>query len=496
VNIQSKLLDTPRTRQQSGSTIVTVLGFIVVTSMVFGAVLTRGMHTFRQVSHIASWQEALLAAESGSDTGMNELRKTLVDPTGSFAGWSTVDANGVALPNHGRHLSIPQIVHAGEGNTQLDVEVTVDAPRELNYDGNVDYVEQVPFGSPRQWYRIRSTGTTYLPGAARITPDKRDHLLRQLSFVWNPKTKQPVARPQSSRLVELLVKPTGFENAIVSDLPINLNNEKITVDSYDSRYANKSTNGLYDPAKRLENGDVATNSQLLQAGDAHIYGDAYTNAGTIQNGANIAGEQHNDYYQELNPIKKPEWTNISPGPPVLSGSTTLTGGTEGNPKRYKFNSMSITGNEVLTFAPSSPGVESYTEVWITGDFKTSGSGSIVVQPGANVKIFLEGNADIKGNGTMNANSRPVQLQILAVEPPGGSSRTMNFSGNGVIVAAIYAPDHDIVFGATGSAGTMWGSLTGKSLTMGGTTFIHYDEALADLGYVTNYKIRSWFEDAK
>ena len=32
--------------------------------------------------------------------------------------------------------------------------------------------------------------------------------------------------------------------------------------------------------------------------------------------------------------------------------------------------------------------------------------------------------------------------------------------------------------------------------MGGTTYIHYDEALADLGYITDYKIRSWFEDAK
>lgn len=495
MNIRSKTFATSRVRKQSGSTIVIVLGFIVLTSMVFGAVLTRGMHTLRQVSHIASWQEALLAAEAGSDIAMNELRKTLVDPTGAFSGWSNVDANGATLPNNGLRLTMPQIAHAGEGNTQLDMSATIDAPPELNYGERMD-TPQLLGGGKRQWYRIRSTGTTYLPGAARITPDKRDHLLRQFSFVWDPKTKAPVARPQSSRLVELLVKPSSFENAIVSDLPINLNNHKIEIDSYDSRYANKSTNGLYDPAKRLENGDVATNSQLLQAGDAHIYGDAYTNAGTIQNGANISGEQRNDFYQELIPIKKPTWTNVTPGPPVVSGSTILTGGTEANPKRYKFNSMSLTGNEVLTIAPSDPGVESFTEIWITGDLKTSGSGSIVVQPNANVKIFIEGNVDIKGNGTMNANSRPVQLQILAVEPPAGQTRNMTFAGNGVIIAAIYAPDHDIKFGATGSDGTMWGSLTGKTLTMGGTTFIHYDEALADTGYITDYKIRSWFEDAK
>src|SRR6185436_18616186 len=105
--------------------------------------------------------------------------------------------------------------------------------------------------SQRQWYRVRSSGTTYMPGAARLSADKRDHLLRRLSFVWDRKTGQKVAKPQSTRLVELLVKPTSFENAIVSDLPMALNNHKIVVDSYDSREETKSTSGLYDPAKRL-----------------------------------------------------------------------------------------------------------------------------------------------------------------------------------------------------------------------------------------------------
>jgi hypothetical protein len=73
---------------------------------------------------------------------------------------------------------------------------------------------------------------------------------------------------------------------------------------------------------------------------------------------------------------------------------------------------------------------------------------------------------------------------------------MSFSGHGVIVAAIYAPQHNVVFGATGSAGTMWGSLTGRSITMGGTTYIHYDEALADTGHITDFRIKSWFEDVR
>ena len=469
-------------RREGAATTIAVLGFITVISLVFSSVLIRSMNTYRQVSHIASWQESLLAAESGSDMAMAELRKTLVDPAAAFADWIKTADDGAPLPNGGMRYVCPTLVHGGEGNDRIDATVIVDAPPEL-LDGN-----------DRQWYRVRSTGTTSLPGPARLTADKRDHLLRRLNFVWDRKTGERVNKPQSTRLVELLVKPVSFENAIVSDLPMSLNNHKIVIDSYDSRSETTSTNGLYDVAKRLENGDVATNSRLIDAGDATVYGDAYTNAGTIENGANIIGEQRDDFYQDLNPVKQPEWVAIEFSPSRVNGTTTLTGGTKQNPKRYKLDSMTIAGTEVVTFAPSAPGVESYVEVWLTGDLKASGSGTIAVSPNTNVKIFLEGNIDIKGNGTFNANSQPGRLQILGIEPPGGQVRTMSFSGNGVIVAAIYGPDHEVVFGATGAVGTMWGSLTGRSITMGGTTYIHYDEALADSGYITDYKIRSWFED--
>lgn len=457
--------------------------FMTVLSLVAVTVLRRTMNTYRHVSHIATWQEALLAAEAGSDTAMVELRKTLTDPTNAFAGWTTTSPDGLPLLNQAKTYSPAQLTHGGEGNTLLNMKVTLDAPPELHD------------GSERQWYRIRSTGTTYLPGPRQLSGDKRDHLLRRLSFVWNRKTNAQVIRPEATRLVELVVKPTSFENAVVSDLRMSLNNYKIVVDSYDSRFADKSTNGLYDPAKMLENGDIATNSQLIDAGDAHIYGDAYTNDGIIANGANITGEQRTDFYQDLQPITKPSWTTLTAGGPTsIRGSATLAGGTKAAPTRYKLSRLAIQGTEVVTFAPVTPGVESYAEVWITGDLTAAGSGTIAIQPNMNVKIFLEGNIDIKGNGTFNANSQPGRLQILAVKPSNGSTRTMNFSGNGVIVAAIYGPNHDVTFGATGSAGTFWGSLTGRTITMGGTTYIHYDEALADTGHITDFKIQNWFED--
>lgn len=474
-----------RRTQQDGNVSMLVLAIMSILLMVAGTVLTKTLQTHRHVSHVTSWQEAILAAEAGAEIAIAELRKTMTEPAAAFADWSSTDRDGNPLPNQGRRFVPPSLRHAGEGNTILDAEVILDRPTEL-VDGKL------------QWYRIRAIGTTYLPGGAYSVSDRRDNALRRLSFFkernFDNAPPRPITRPQARRMIELVVKPVGLEDAIVSNERMALNNHNIIVDSYDSRNPAKSTNGLYDPAKRQKNGDIATNSQLIDAGSAYIYGDALTNSGSIINAANISGEQRNDYYKPLTPVQKPNWTIYELSVNSIIKGTTLTGGSKSTPKRYKLSRMSLEGDEKLIIAPSAPGVESYVEIWLTGDLKASGNGTIVVQPSANLKIFIEGGVDIKGNGTFNANSQPKRLQIMGVAPSGTAAPRMYFSGNGVFVGAVYAPGHPIEFGSTGSVGTFWGALTGKSVTMGGSSVIHYDEALAEEGPITDFRIKSWFED--
>ena len=170
--------------------------------------------------------------------------------------------------------------------------------------------------------------------------------------------------------------------------------------------------------------------------------------------------------------------------------------------------MNITGGD-LTFKPNPAealaGRESYVEVWVPGDMKTAGTGGIVLlkdltvatRPGVYVKIFVEGSIYIGGNGNWNANSQPERLQVMGVKYLGtGTIPSVTIAGNGIIVAAIYTPDHNVEFKATGSGGQMWGSIFGKSIVMGGATQIHYDRALADIGYITDWRIKNWFEDAR
>src|SRR5436190_5466858 len=78
--------------KKRGSTIVTVLGVVITIALASSAVLTRSMSTFRQVNHIASWQESLLAAEAGSESALFEMRQTLINPN-AFQGWTKLNAN-------------------------------------------------------------------------------------------------------------------------------------------------------------------------------------------------------------------------------------------------------------------------------------------------------------------------------------------------------------------------------------------------------------------
>src|SRR5207244_6568716 len=130
-------------------------------------------------------------------------------------------------------------------------------------------------------------------GPARTSANPQDTRLRRLSLRWERFTSgilssHLLTAPQVSRRIEAVVRPvSAFDQAIMSVGVVDLTNQNIVVDSYDSSDSNKSTNGLYDSAKRQENGDIATDGQLIEAGNAQIFGDVPTEDGAV-NGAGEA----------------------------------------------------------------------------------------------------------------------------------------------------------------------------------------------------------------
>ena len=473
----------------TGSVLIWTVLVITILSLVAAELLRVVSTKYHSTLHTSVWQESLVAAESGIDLAVIELRKSLYpapnDAWSSDRGWKT---EGGA--NHG--LTI--VPNAGLAGTPMTIDVTVDAPPELR-DPDASW----------QYYRIRTVGMMPITGPARAADNKQDTRLRKLSLHWdrftdNVLASRAVDTPQVSRRIEAIVKPTGaFDQAIMAVGTLDLNNQNIIVDSYDSRDESKSTNGLYDPDKRTERGNIATDGSVLNAGNAYVYGDVATNAGVATNIGNITGIERTDFYQDPIPVGAPRWTSINPTPMIINGTGTLAANSvEGSPaSRYELSEIQLAGNQTLDITGNPDGSTTYIEIYVTGQIQTTGNAQITVGRGVRAKIYVAGNVSISGNGIANESLRPTELTFYGINPPDPTTtRTFDLGGNALLSAAVYAPAFDVQINNGGTHGSVYGSFVGKTVRMVGVTDLHYDEALGSGGIINSYKIVSWFEDTR
>lgn len=468
---------------RAGSVLIWTVLVMAILSLFATEVLRAVSGRFQLGEQASAWQEGLLAAESGVDLAIVELRKPLYPPPAGSPSPTPVTTLHFTTP-------IPAVGLAG---TDMKTEVDIDNPAQLKDPSN-----------GWQYYRIRTLGTRPLTGPPRSGFNKQDNRLRKLTLksqrFIDGLFASETSTPHAARRVEAIVKPSSsFNQAILAVGKLDLNNLNIEVDSYDSRDTTKSTGGLYDPAKRQENGNIATDGQILEAGGAHVYGDVSTNSGTSTGVGNVTGEQRTDFYQDVIPIKSFTWPSINPTPSTVNGTTTLAAGpTKGAPStRYVLSRISL-NNQSLTLGGAANGSQTYIEVYVTGDISISGNNSsqITVAPGVSATIYFAGNIDIAGNGIVNTNNQPGDLLMYGIQPAAGVTPTVKLAGNSNVSAAIYAPDADVTIKGGGSGGSYFGSIVGKTVTMNGVTNLHYDEALSAGGLINNYQIVSWFEDTR
>ena len=370
-----------------------------------------------------------------------------------------------------------------EGGARSWADIQVDAPPFLRD------------ASGEQWYRVRSMGHAEIPGGAVVAGEKEDLRLRKLSLRRDRWTGDAIAAPRASRLIEAIVKPVGtFRVALLSVDTINMNNLNIVVDSYDSRDATKSTNGFYDPAKRQDNGDIATNGTLIDVGNAHIYGDASTNGGSVLRASNVTGEIKNDFFQELFPVQQPVMTRTPGTPSTVTSATTITA-SAGAPTQVVLSTINLSGTNTLRIRGAADGSETFCQILVTGNIGLSGQSQMILDPGVYVRLFVVGDADLTGNGVVNPNS-PLHLQVYGVDrPPAAAAGQMKIAGNGGFRGSVYAPNYDVTMVGGGSDDSIFGGFVGRNIRMTGVQAVHYDEALADGGLVSDYRVVSWFEDS-
>src|SRR5256714_8875607 len=415
----------------SASVLIWTVVVIAILSLIAVETLRLVTIKYQSALQTSTWQEALLAAESGIDVAIVELRKSLYpQPNSAWQGWNNAPGNNIT------GYELTTVPNAGLNSTPMTIEANVDAPLTLIDPAN-----------SWQYYRIRTVGTIPITGPARAADNPQDTKLRRLSLRWERFTNGVLSSrvlnsPQVSRRIEAVVRPvSAFDAAIMSVGVVDLTNQNIVVDSYDSSNPTKSTNGLYDPAKRQENGDIATDGQLIEAGNAQIYGDVATNAGTVSGAANITGVERTDFYQEPIPVGAPSWSAWNHSLSSVTETNTINASaTKSSPSsRFVLSSISLSGNKTLTVAGNPDGSQTYVEIYVTGDISVTGTSQIVVQPGVTATIYFAGNVDISGSGVMNSNNQPSDLQLYGIQPPNEVSEHVNFGGNTQITASIYAP---------------------------------------------------------
>lgn len=472
---------------------VVALMFLAILMAVGGATFLSVQGRYRQVHQNATWQEALLAAESGIDLAVNEMRKDLYAPGTAWADWSNdPSASGGTAPAlisaDASYYTSRVLLREGEGGQRSYCKISVDAP---------DYLLDA---SGEQWYRVRCLGVANLPGGAVAAGDKTDLRLRKFDLQFDHRTGARVL-PQATRLIEAIVKPVGtFRLALLGVKNINLNNQNIVVDSYDSRDPAKSTAGFYDVTKRQQNGNIATNGLLIEAGSAHIYGNAATNGGTVLNSSNVTGTIQNDFYQEIFSVTRPNVTADAGTPGTINGSTTITANA-GNPTQVIVTQINLSGQAVLNIAGAANGSATYAQIIVNSNISMSGQAQIVVAPGVHVRIFVAGDADITGQGVLNTNS-PLNFQVYGLDRPknaDGSPQSpglLKIAGNGAFRGTVYAPSYNVTMVGGGTDDSIFGSFVGWNVAMTGVQAVHYDEALGEGGLISDYKVVSWFEDVR
>jgi hypothetical protein len=482
-----------RASTQSGSTIVLALVFVGILLGIGGVTISVIQSRYRQVHQNASWEEALLSSEAGIDIAVNEMRKELYDPANAWSGWSnSPDAAATAAPDPTTgsvYYTSKVFLRETEGGQRSYAKIAVDAPSFLRD------------ATGEQWYRVRSLGVAEVPGGAVVAGDKLDLQLRKFDLNIDHRSGERVFRPQATRLIEAIVKPVGaFRLALFGGQTISLNNQNVVVDSYDSRDPAKSTNGVYDPAKQQKNGNIATNGTLIDAGGAHVYGSAATNGGTVLDATNVTGDVRNDFYQELFAVSRP---NVAPdeGTPTYVSSSTTLDAKAGDPAQFLLGTVQLAGEDTLRIRGAADGSPTYAQIVVTGDISTSGQASIQLDPGVNLRIFVAGDVNITGNGILNPNSA-LNLQVYGIDRGSNADGTpqnpgtVKIAGNGGFSGTVYAPTYNVTMTGGGSTDNIYGAFVGWTVTMTGIQAVHYDEALGDGGLISDYKVVSWFEDAR
>ena len=134
--------------------------------------------------------------------------------------------------------------------------------------------------------------------------------------------------------------------------------------------------------------------------------------------------------------------------------------------------------------------QTYVAIHVTNDM----TAHIDVKPNVHLKIFFDGNMDVKGRDIENETGLAANLQYYAISPANPSAtQFIHIDPPGGFAATFYAPSADVVLHGNPD---LTGAVVCKTFYGNGNTSWHYDRALDTEGDAVDYRIVSYVEDIR
>lgn len=432
-----------KTRNKRGAILITTVIFAMAIAIGLGSFIALTVQSSKLSNSSFNLNSALNLAEAGLESAMSSINR---------ADWSGWDSYGGSSTNKTRTLP------------------TFDLS-----SGITGHVDVVVFGVNSSTPRIVAQGRTEGALGSSVRKQIEVNLRRRSHFATGMVAK------------DLVVFKGG--NAYV--------------DSYNSEDPAYSTSGQYDETKKRDRGSVASarveaTADGVLLGNGNVWGYAATSGADVDVGAtgSIKGTTTPSGVRIDNSrITKDFSANFDIETAPTSGfsteygavATSTTFGTTGTASTIK--AASLTANnagDVFT-------VNGDVTMVVTGNIDIKGS--IVVTPGSSLTLYVAGDATIGGNGIVNQTNVPKNVLLYGTNTNTltGSRQQIKLHGNGVLHAAVYAPNADIDLKGGGSSGEASGSIIGYKITMNGNYKFHYDEALAALSGGNPWAVGLWRE---
>ena len=248
-----------------------------------------------------------------------------------------------------------------------------------------------------------------------------------------------------------------------------------TTDSYSTAgYTSANASSAYGATNALTGGDIGSNGSSSLSGNATIGGSIgapNTNTGNCPAGLKTSGNAGMAKNQTPPNQLIAVPNTILPAPPApnplppntscptncysANSSTSIVPGTFGN--------INVSGNAKLTFAPGTYNINSLS---------LSGNGVITISPSSGSVIFnIAGTGqatvfDIFGNGLSNPSNIPNNMLVNYA-----GSGAISVSGNGQYYGVVNAPNAAVTYSGNGA---FFGAITGNTITDSGNGSFHYD----------------------